>query len=102
MYMSSPVISGKTLYGLGESQPRAVLRDGSGDGQDLVDHARTRGRKRVGHDRQRALSCCFSTTGGELIVARANPAKFEEVRRYTVADSAMWAHPALAPRRHCW
>jgi hypothetical protein len=24
-------------------------------------------------------------------------ATFEEIRRYTVADSALWAHPALAP-----
>jgi outer membrane protein assembly factor BamB len=40
----------------------------------------------------------LATTNSELIVARANPARYEEVRRYTVADSAMWAHPAFAGR----
>jgi hypothetical protein len=38
-----------------------------------------------------------STTNAELIVARANASRFEEVRRYTIAESAIWAHPALAP-----
>ena len=36
-----------------------------------------------------------STTDGSLVVARANPQKYEEVRRYQVAQSAVWAHPAI-------
>ena len=36
-----------------------------------------------------------STTDGTLVVARANPQKYEEVRRYQIAESAMWAHPAI-------
>ena len=40
----------------------------------------------------------LGTTNSELIVAKANPARFEEVKRYTVADSAMWAHPAFVGR----
>jgi hypothetical protein len=39
----------------------------------------------------------LSTTNSELIVARPNLQKFEELRRYTVASSAVWAHPALGP-----
>ena len=35
------------------------------------------------------------TTEGELVVMRANPNQFEAVKRYTVADSAVWAHPVL-------
>jgi hypothetical protein len=35
----------------------------------------------------------------ELIVARANPAKFEVLTRYTVADSATWAQPAISGNR---
>ena len=38
----------------------------------------------------------LSTTNAELIVARPNTAKFEENKRYTIADSAVWAHPAIA------
>ena len=37
-----------------------------------------------------------STTDGSLVIARANPQTYEEVRRYQVADSAMWAYPAIS------
>ena len=37
-----------------------------------------------------------STTDGNLVIARASPQKYDEVRRYQVSDSAMWAHPAIA------
>ena len=36
-----------------------------------------------------------STTDGTLVIARANPQKYEEVRRYQTAQSAVWAHPAV-------
>ena len=39
-----------------------------------------------------------STTGAELIVARVYPARFDEVTRYTIAESAVWAHPAVNGR----
>jgi hypothetical protein len=39
----------------------------------------------------------LATTNSELIAAKASAAAFEEVTRYTVADSAMWAHPASRP-----
>ena len=31
-------------------------------------------------------------------MARALPTRLEELRRYSVAGSAMWAHPAIAGR----
>jgi outer membrane protein assembly factor BamB len=37
------------------------------------------------------------TTGGELVLVRRSPAKYDEERRYTVADSATWAVPILLP-----
>jgi hypothetical protein len=36
------------------------------------------------------------TTEADLIVFRQSPAGYEEVRRYEVADSPTWAHPALS------
>jgi hypothetical protein len=33
-----------------------------------------------------------------LIVVRDAAARFEEITRYTVTDSAMWAHPAVTGR----
>ena len=37
------------------------------------------------------------TTGGELVLVRRSPVKYDEERRYTVADSATWAVPVLLP-----
>jgi hypothetical protein len=33
------------------------------------------------------------TTEGELVIIQGNPKAFEPVKRYTLADSAVWAHP---------
>ena len=35
------------------------------------------------------------TTGGELVLAKRSPAKYEEERRYTLADSPTWAVPVV-------
>jgi outer membrane protein assembly factor BamB len=35
----------------------------------------------------------------ELVIARADPSKFEPVRRYTVATSATWAQPVVSGNR---
>jgi hypothetical protein len=34
-----------------------------------------------------------TTTEGELIVAKADAKGFEPIRRYTIAESPVWAHP---------
>ena len=34
------------------------------------------------------------TTEGELVILRRNPKAFDPVKRYTLAESAVWAHPA--------
>ena len=38
------------------------------------------------------------TSDGELIVAKRAPDKYEELRRYKIADSQTWAHPVLLGR----
>jgi outer membrane protein assembly factor BamB len=96
MYMSSPVIDKTTLFGLSNRSVGQFFALDLTTGKTLWT---TQGRE--GENASLITAGPFlllSTTGGELIVARPNPAKFEEVRRYTVADSAVWAHPALAPR----
>ena len=35
------------------------------------------------------------STEGDLMVLRRNPEKFEELRRYKVADSQTWAQPVV-------
>ena len=37
-----------------------------------------------------------TTTEGELVIARRSTRAFDVVRRYTVADAPIWAHPTLA------
>jgi hypothetical protein len=34
-----------------------------------------------------------------MIVARSSRSQFEEIHRYTVADSATWAQPAVSGNR---
>lgn len=79
-----------------EPEPRAGLRPRCRDRQDVVDHAGTR--RRDAPLIAAGALLLLSTTNAELIVARASPTKFDELRRYRVAESAVWAHPALAPR----
>jgi outer membrane protein assembly factor BamB len=94
MYMSSPVVVGQTLYGLSHrSRGQFFALD--------VASGKTRWTT-PGREGENASIVAagplllFSTTNAELIVARADPTRFDEVRRYTVAPSAVWAHPALA------
>jgi hypothetical protein len=94
--MSSPVIDKTTLFGLANRSAGQFFALDLTTGKTMWT---TRGRQGENASLIGAGSfLLLSTTGGELIVARPNPAKFEEVHRYTVADSAVWAHPALAPR----
>jgi outer membrane protein assembly factor BamB len=96
MFMSSPVISGTTLYGLANRNRGQFFAMDLATGKTLwVTQGRDGDNASIMTGSGLLL---LATTGGEFIVARANPAKYEEVRRYTVADSAMWAHPAIAPR----
>jgi outer membrane protein assembly factor BamB len=96
MYMSTPTVIAGTLYGLSHrnrGQFFAIdLKTGrtlwttpgrEGDNASIIAAGRT---------------LLLSTTEGELIVARPNAAKFEEIKRYDIAESAVWAHPAIAGR----
>jgi outer membrane protein assembly factor BamB len=95
MYMSSPIVSGRVLIGLSHRNRGQLFALDLGSGKTLWT---TPGRE--GENASLIVSdetLLVSTTDAELIVARANAAKYDEVRRYTIAESAVWAHPALAP-----
>jgi outer membrane protein assembly factor BamB len=96
MFMSSPLLIGTTLYGLTHRNRGQFFALDVNTGRTLWS---TQGRE---GDNASLLGSrtllLFSTTNGELIVARPNPQRFEEIRRYRVADSALWAHPAIAGR----
>lgn len=94
MYMSSPAAVGTTVYGLSNKNRGQFFAIDAATGKTLWT---TKGRDAENASIVRAGDyLLLGTTNSELIVVKANPARFEEVKRYTVADSAMWAHPAFA------
>lgn len=96
MYMSSPAVSGTAIYGMSTKNRGQFFAIDAATGKTLW---LTRGREAENASVVRAGEfLLLGTTNSELVVAKANPARFEEVKRYSVADSAMWAHPAFAGR----
>jgi outer membrane protein assembly factor BamB len=96
MYMSSPAASGSTIFGLSNKNRGQFFAIDAATGKTLW---LGKGREAENASIVRAGSVLLlSTTNSELIVAKTSATAFEEVRRYTVADSATWAHPAFAGR----
>jgi outer membrane protein assembly factor BamB len=96
MYMSSPAVSGTTIFGLSNKNRGQFFAIDIATGKTLW---LGKGREAENASIVRAGDyLLLSTTNSELIVAKVSATAFEEVKRYTVADSAMWAHPAYAGR----
>ena len=99
MYMSSPVESNGNLYGLTNRSRGQFFCLDTRTGQTLWT---TKGREGENAAFVTAASLVMAvTTEGELVILRSNPKAFDVVKRYTVAESPVWAHPALVARRHC-
>lgn len=97
MYMSTPVAAERVVFGLAHRNSGQFFALDAATGKTLWT---TKGREGENASILRAGSLLLLfTTNAELVVARANPSAYEEVRRYTVADTAMWAHPAVAGRQ---
>ena len=93
MFMSSPVLIGATIYGLTQRGKGQFVAIDAASGKTLWN---TQGREGEHASMLRSRSWLLaSTTEGHLVVARANPQKYEEVRRYQIAQAALWAHPAI-------
>ena len=96
MYMSSPVHAKGYLYGLTHRNRGQFFCLDAKTGKTMWT---TRGREGDNASLVTAGDLLLATTTeGELIVARQNPAAFDVVKRYTVAESPVWAHPAPAGR----
>jgi outer membrane protein assembly factor BamB len=94
MYMSSPVVVGKRLYGLANAKKGTFFCLDALTGKTIWTSDGRQGDNALlttAGDLILAL-----TTGGELIVYRAGGARFDVVARYKVAESPTWAHPAVA------
>jgi outer membrane protein assembly factor BamB len=97
LFMSNPVLIGDTLYGMSEKS----------SGQFFTLDARTGKTLWLGQPRE-ATNTAIVKAGellfllndnAELIVARGSRNGFEPLKRYTVADSATWAQPAISLQR---
>ena len=96
MYMSSPAVSGSTIYGLSNKNRGQFFAIDAASGKTLwlgkAREAENASIVRAGN------VLLLSNTNSELIVAKPSATAFEEVKRYTIADSATWAHPAFSGR----
>jgi outer membrane protein assembly factor BamB len=94
MYMSSPVIVDDMLVGLSHRNRGQFFALDVASGKTLWT---TPGREGDNASIVAANhTLVLTTTGGELIVARASRDRFDAVKRYRIAESAVWAHPALS------
>ncbi len=93
MYMSSPVVAGSTLFGMSNRNRGHFFAIDLASGKTLW---ATRGREAENAAIVNAGKLLFILKpDAELVIARPNPASFEALRRYTVANSPTWAHPVI-------
>ena len=96
MYMSSAVAVGGTVFGLTHRNKGQFFALDPRTGKVLWT---TRGREGENAALLAAGEVLLATTTeGELVVARRDRSKFDVIKRYTIADSPVWAHPAPAGR----
>ncbi len=97
LYVSNPVVVTDTVFGLSHRARGQFFALDAKSGETLW----------LGPPRQAENSAVVKTRDllfllnddAELIVARASRSGFEAVARYTVADSATWAQPAISGNR---
>ena len=95
--MANAVVVGDTLYGMSARN----------SGQFFAVDAKTGKTGWLGAPRQGANAAVVRAgqvlfllkDNAELVIARANPARFEPLQTYTVADSATWTQPTISGDR---
>ena len=93
MYMSSPVADGPFIYGFSNRRKGQIFCLDATTG--TVKWA-TEGRAGTNAALQIAgPNLVVLTTEGDLLVVKKSPEKYEELHRYTVADSGTWAQPVV-------
>jgi len=91
--MSNPVLADGLLYGLSvRKRGQIVALDAASGALKWATEGRTAEQAAILLTPANVL---LLTSTGELIVAKRSPVKYEEERRYTVAESATWAVPVV-------
>jgi outer membrane protein assembly factor BamB len=95
MYMSTPVLAEGVIYGLSaKKKGQIVAVDAATGALKWATDGRAADQASILLAGNHVL---ILTTGGELVVVKRSAVKYEEVKRYTVADNATWAVPAVLP-----
>jgi outer membrane protein assembly factor BamB len=97
MFMSNPVLSGDTLYGMSHLRAGQFFALDAATGETLW---RTEGREATNSSVVMADELLFLLNNdGDLVVARTDRDGFSQITRYEVAESATWAQPAISGNR---
>jgi outer membrane protein assembly factor BamB len=94
VYMSTPVLNGTTLYGMSNKQRGSLFAMNATTGAVLW-----KGEGRLGENASLTdigSALLVVTDNGELIVQQKTADALKELMRYKVADSPVWASPAIA------
>jgi len=97
MYLNSPVVNGDFLYGLSHKRKGQFFCLDARTGKTMWTST-----GREGDNAAILLGGQFLfllTDAAELIVARVDPKQFEVLKKYSVAQSPTWAHPAIVGGR---
>jgi len=93
MYMSTPVADGDFIYGFSSKRKGQIF---CLDAKTGTTKWATEGRGGMNAAIQSAGdNLIVLTSEGELIVAKRAPDRYQELRRYKIADSQTWGHPVL-------
>jgi outer membrane protein assembly factor BamB len=93
MYMSTPVLADGVLYGLSSrKRGQFVAVDAATGALKWATEGRATNHASILLTPSHVL---ILTTGGELILVKPTAAKYEEERRYTIADNETWAVPVV-------
>ena len=93
MYMSTPVLADGMLYGLSSrKRGQFVAVDAATGALKWATEGRATNQAAILLTPTHVL---VLTTGGELLLVKPSAVKYEEERRYTVADSETWAVPVV-------
>lgn len=97
VYMSTPIANGTTLYGMANKQRGSLFAMNAATGEILW-----KGEGRLGENASLTdvgSALLVVTEGGDLIVHQKAAGALKELIRYQVADSPVWASPAVAGDR---
>ena len=96
MWMNTPVVSGDLLFGLSQKNKGQFFSLDARTGRLLWTSERGAGDYAV--ILRSADKLFIQTTDGNLTIAEITGKGYEPLRRYQVADSETWAHPAVVKK----